>query len=374
MSAATSSNLTALRAEMRRLAITGYAGLAVSGVLLATAWDIGSALHWFVLAATTWTLVIYLAGSRLDLNRPQPLMPLYPRLGLANQITIMRGGLIAATGGFLFLEWPSGVMAWIPGAVYTFAAVLDRIDGFVARRTGQTSQFGIELDTLLDALGLAVAPLLAVWYGQIHWTYLLFSLAYYLFRWGIAWRERHLLPVYALPPSIVRRAWAGFQMGFIGVVLFPLFQPPLTRIAGSAFVLPVLIGFFIDWLTVSGRIDHQRSSTRQFFQTLEIFSRYLFLPALRLFIPASLLFLIGWPDRVTEILMLMMTVLVLVGLCGRTAALALLLSLGLYYGSLPLGINAGILIFAIVWIMLLGTGAFSLWLADERWINRHDGA
>jgi CDP-diacylglycerol--glycerol-3-phosphate 3-phosphatidyltransferase len=31
------------------------------------------------------------------------------------------------------------------------------------------------------------------------------------------------------------------------------------------------------------------------------------------------------------------------------------------------------IIFSSVWLMLLGTGRFSLWQWDDRWVNRRDG-
>ena len=138
--------------------------------------------------------------------------------------------------------------------------------------------------------------------------------------------------------------------------------------------MPVLIGFFIDWLTVSGRIEHHQPSTRQFFQTLDNISRNTGLPSLRVLILIISFYLAGWPDTILESFMLLAATLVLAGICGRIAALALLLMLGAYYKSGELEILAQVLVFAITGIMLLGTGARSLWLADERWINRHDGA
>jgi CDP-diacylglycerol--glycerol-3-phosphate 3-phosphatidyltransferase len=32
------------------------------------------------------------------------------------------------------------------------------------------------------------------------------------------------------------------------------------------------------------------------------------------------------------------------------------------------------LLFSVIWLMLLGTGRFSLWEEDHHWINRYDGA
>src|SRR5690606_21176327 len=121
---------------------------------------------------------------------------------------------------------------------------------------------GTELDTAYDALGLLIAPLLAVSYGKIHWSFLLVSAAYYIFQWGLYWRRTHNLPVYELLPSMLRRTLAGFQMGFVAVILLPCFQAPATHWIGVAFMIPMLLGFMVDWLVVSGRIQSSNANTQ----------------------------------------------------------------------------------------------------------------
>lgn len=362
-----------LKQELRRLALVTAGMTGITGIVLALLWEPRSALQWVIVTGLLGSVVGYQTRNRLVMNRAQSSAVLYPTLGLANRLTVLRGGLISATGGFLFLDWPPGVLAWLPGCLYTLAAILDRVDGFVARKRGQTSLLGIELDTLFDALGLAVAPLLAVWYGQIHWSYLLFSIAYYLFQWGIYRRRRKGLPVQNLPPNIVRRTWAGFQMGFIGVVLFPLFMPPLTRVAGIAFVVPVLAGFLIDWLVVSGRIDRGSESTARLCSRCEQYGHRIFHPLLRVLVTTVVIFLTGFPDTAIESAMLITAGLVFAGLSGRAAALMLIVLLGFYYREHAFGVAGMILTFSTVWVMLLGTGHYSLWRPDEDWINRYDG-
>ena len=109
-----------------------------------------------------WTLCWQQVWQRRTLNRAAPEAALYPALGLANQLTILRGLLIAATGGLLLQLPDNALLIWAAALLYSIAAILDRVDGFVARRTRQTSLLGSELDTVFDALGLVVAPLLAV--------------------------------------------------------------------------------------------------------------------------------------------------------------------------------------------------------------------
>src|SRR5947208_1272603 len=48
-----------------------------------------------------------------------------------------------------------------------FAHVLDGVDGYAARLTKTTSQFGIEFDSLADVVSFGVAPAILVYFG--HW-------------------------------------------------------------------------------------------------------------------------------------------------------------------------------------------------------------
>lgn len=334
-----------------------------------------NALQWLLIADGLWIFVCWQLWRRVELNRASEDAPLYPRLGWANRLTLLRGGLIALTGGFLFQPQAVGLMAWIPGVLYSIAAILDRMDGFVARRSKHTSLLGNELDTVYDALGLLVAPLLAVGYGKLHWSFLLVSAAYYIFVWGSYWRRRHNLPVYPLMPSMLRRTLAGFQMGFVAFILLPCFHAPLTMIIGIAFMLPILLGFIVDWLIVSGRIP-ATATTQQAFNHLALCSHNIFQPLLRASVLIATVLFISNGNSLSSIWvsgLLIIVVAILVGLAGRVCALALLVLITLLHGDKQIDGIITAIIFSSVWLMLLGTGRFSLWQWDERWVNRRDG-
>ena len=370
------SVIVATLREFKRVATYGWAVLVFTALVIVGIWSWGAAAQWLLQAGLLWILVLYQTRGYLPLNRKGPEDVLYSHLGLANRLTILRGWLVACTGGFLFQQSPPGIIALVPAGFYAVSAIIDRIDGFAARKTGQVSQMGMELDTVFDALGLAIAPLLAVWYGKIHWSYLLVSCAYYLFKYGQRYRQKNGLPLFALEPKLSRRAIAGFQMGFIAVVLFPMFQPPATRIAGFAFMLPVLAGFLIDWLVVSGRISDKSFINHQLLELGEKVISLFTQPALRLILAG---FLLTWSLRYTEtssnsplILWAMIAcgLLILLGIMGRVAALALILLIG-WMNSSQL---SSLILPITVWILVLGTGHFSLWTWDDDWVNRYDGA
>lgn len=334
------------------------------------------ALQWLLIADCLWFLVCWQLWQRADLNRPSEGAAPYPSLGWANRLTLLRGGLIALTGGFLFQPQALGLMAWIPGVLYTIAAILDRMDGFVARRSKQTSLLGSELDTAYDALGLLVAPLLAVGYGKVHWSFLLVSAAYYIFVWGLYWRRTHQLPVYPLLPSALRRTLAGFQMGFVALILLPCFYAPFTVVVGLAFMLPILLGFIVDWLVVSGRIP-STAATTHFFNRLAHFSHNIFQPLLRLLLLVALfLFSTNNNGSSPTILLcglLLAAAMTLIGLTGRVGALLVLIFIGFLLGAAATDAITATIIFTCAGLVLLGTGRFSLWQGDDRWVNRRDG-
>jgi CDP-diacylglycerol--glycerol-3-phosphate 3-phosphatidyltransferase len=249
---------------------------------------------------------------------------------------------------------------------------------------------GTELDTAVDALGLLVVPLLAVDLGKIHWSYLLVSVAYYLFQLGLYWRRQHGKPVYPLVPHNLRRVLAGFQMGFVAVVLWPPFLAPMTLVMGIAFMVPVLIGFIIDWFVVSGRIQAQRPATAEWFSKLAVFRTTFFQPALRLLLLGGLFVFSRNPDlaqltqhltqqnsfwsaAVLNYTLGVCAAMIVLGFGGRIGALVLLGLLTCYFPAVSLQSAMVAVMVSAVWILLLGCGRFSLWQYDDRWITRYDG-
>lgn len=338
------------------------AGVLSAGVLFFAFSQSGvSPLLWFFLSGSLWIYCWLQTWRRQDLNRPDIAAPPYNDFGWANRLTLLRGGLIALAGGFLF-QSPSGVVAWLPGILYSVAAILDRTDGWVARRSGRTSVLGKELDTEMDALGLLVAPLLAVTLGKFHWSFLAVSAAYYIFSAGLHWRRRQQLPVYPLPPSILRRTLAGLQMGFVAFVLFPVFPAEFTRILGVAFMLPILAGFFLDWLAVSGRLEVES----RFFRRAAYFGQQLFIPALRICVGLLIIGGVVWGELTA--LTLLLGILIVVGAGARTMAGVFLVLSCLTWTSFSAG-NIALLLLCS-WIALLGGGAFCLWRGDDEWVER----
>ena len=198
-----------MKQELQKITILGSVILLSIFIELTRKQNVLIALQWFLQAGLIWGFVCQFTWWQLSLNRANEHAPLYHTLGLGNRLTILRGGLIAVTGGFLFL--PHEV--WFAALPYSLSVILDRVDGFVARRYKQTSLLGTQLDITFDALGLMIAPLMAISSGQIHWSYFLLSIAYYIYQAGLHYRKKQALPIYSSPENSLRRTLAGFQMG-----------------------------------------------------------------------------------------------------------------------------------------------------------------
>src|SRR2546430_450244 len=100
--------------------------------------------------------------SRLEGRRPRfRLFPLRRLLRILLTLLALRAGLPAIRLAVEDkLEWAV--------AASVFAALLDGIDGRVARMLKGTSRFGAELDSLADFVNFGVAPALMLYFGGLH--------------------------------------------------------------------------------------------------------------------------------------------------------------------------------------------------------------
>ena len=82
------------------------------------------------------------------------------RLNIPNLLTLFRIALIPVFVVVFYL--PFDWINWWTTAIFGLAAITDWLDGFLARRWGETSAFGAFLDPVADKLMVAVALVLLV--------------------------------------------------------------------------------------------------------------------------------------------------------------------------------------------------------------------
>lgn len=138
-----------------------------------------------VAIARPWLLAAVGGVSLLVLVVTQkPALPRLGGLGVANAITLARLALLIVASAVLPTPW-----------AFAIVLVLDAVDGAVARRLGEASDFGAQLDMETDALFVAVlsvtslvagAPLWVLGFGALRYVLVLARVVFP----GQATRER----------------------------------------------------------------------------------------------------------------------------------------------------------------------------------------
>ncbi len=385
------SPLTILKRKSIYLAIASAIILSSGQYGLRVLISPGYANRWFILTAGGVAYLVYIFRKLLPLNQKQGTGgEILPVLGPGTVLTISRGILVSMLAGFLFSPWPQGGLAWVPALLYWLANLTDFLDGFIARRTNYETRLGEALDMALDGYGVLVAAILVVQFGQVPVWYLPVGLARYIFLLGIWVRKQAGKPVNELPPSIRRRAFAGLQMGFLGIMLMPLFTPPGTYWAAGLFTFMFLAGFLLDWLYLSGavtseQVGHLLRSYAVLFRGSIFSLRIITVGLLAWTIAEKLRIAVGQTGVLPGtgsalnwawfiILEGFLFLLLVTGSAGRLAALAVLLLQGIYQLAAPLSVQQLLLILASAAVFFLGTGPISLWTPEDRLIYRRAGA
>jgi CDP-diacylglycerol--glycerol-3-phosphate 3-phosphatidyltransferase len=244
-----------LRRTIAGLTVGGAAMLIAGAACFFSSWTSGASFGagagaaWLFFCTTLWrrrTLNVFLDDAAKT-------APPAAALTAATWITVTRAWLVSALAGWFLSPALKGAAAWIPGWLYLVAVLGDLVDGAVARRLRQSTGLGAALDVTTDALGLLVAPLLAVRLGRLPPWYLLLSAAYPLFQAGLRLRARWHLPSFPqrLRPNPRARILAGVQMGLVTAALFPVLPPSLLWPAATVAMVPTLVLFAREWRTAT---------------------------------------------------------------------------------------------------------------------------
>ena len=393
------TNRRALTALHRRWAAVAafYMAVGLAGFsLLYSGWTPPFAQRWLLLTGLVMLRQLWLLWQSLPLNHREGETALLPTLGYGTALTIGRGMAIALLAGFIFLPRPPGWLAWTPAILYSTGAILDYLDGYVARITNHATKLGESLDMEFDVIGVLAAVLLTISYGQLPIWYLAVGLPREIFLFGHWILRKRGLPVYDLTPSSDRRLIAGLQMGFLSVVLWPVFTPPATTLAAVLFAVPLLTSFGRDWLVTSGRLPadseqyrRTRSLAKQILQSwLPAIARPLgaltALAILRQEIPAFAAWTsyaqgigFGSPERFFWGLVMLSAgslLLFAAGILGRFAAIPLIALA--CWDLLAVGFNwptNGLLLACAIIVLQMGSGFFALWRPEERLIRKRAG-
>jgi phosphatidylglycerophosphate synthase len=167
------------------------------------------------------------------------------RIGPANQVTLVRLALTSLLAGLLG-ETPPDI-AWLAFGIASLVLVLDGIDGWLARRSGCSSEFGGRFDMETDALLIVLMASLTWQLEQAGVWVLLSGALRYLFGLAMAilpWLRR------PLPPSRRRKLVCVLQILSLLLALLPWINPPWSNGLAMAGLLLLCYSFLTDivWL------------------------------------------------------------------------------------------------------------------------------
>jgi phosphatidylglycerophosphate synthase len=185
-----------------------------------------------------WAVMAYLPGSHP-----------HPRFGAANVVTLARGLVAALLGALVVAPTGNGVAAFATTAG-TLAAVLDGVDGRLARGKGIASEFGARFDMETDALLVLVLAVLAWrWDRAGAWVLLSGLLRYGFVAVGVLvpWMRR------PLPASRLRKTICVVQIVVLLAVIAPLLPPGASSPLALAGLLVLASSFAIDLSWLAGR-------------------------------------------------------------------------------------------------------------------------
>ncbi len=89
----------------------------------------------------------------------------WKKLNLANKITLLRIGAIIPI--LFLLAFPNNFTCWLAFLLFVVASMSDFLDGYIARREGQVTNFGKFLDPLADKLLICSVLIMMVGLGWV---------------------------------------------------------------------------------------------------------------------------------------------------------------------------------------------------------------
>lgn len=220
--------------------VTALMAIALAAAATVVARELALGPSYLVKVLAVFALVAGFVLANLGAHHP------FARFGPANQITLARTALMAILAG-LVGEQGGTALGGLAFALAIIAALLDAVDGPLARATGMASAFGARFDMETDAALLLVLAALA-WQLDKAGPWVLASglLRYAFVAAGAAapWLGR------PLPPSFRRRLVCAVQTGVLVAVLAPVLAPPVTSVLAALVLAALCYSFAADviWL------------------------------------------------------------------------------------------------------------------------------
>jgi len=171
---------------------------------------------------------------------------------LANVLTVLRIALVPFFAWALLADGGHTTTGrLIATGLFVIAAATDRLDGWLARRSGQVTDLGKMLDPIADKVLIGTALVLLSWLGDLPWWVTVIILVREL---GITAMRFFLLRYVVLPASRGGKLKTVLQSVAIGLYLLPLdVLPEFVSVVAVIFMGAALV------VTVVTGIDYART-------------------------------------------------------------------------------------------------------------------
>jgi phosphatidylglycerophosphate synthase len=192
------------------------------------------------------SVVFFAAAAILIVGRVGAHHP-FPRFGAANVVTLLRVALVSAMAGLLG-ETPDRRMASLAVAIVVVVAALDGVDGWLARRGGQSSAFGARFDMETDAALILILSLLVWQHGKAGAWVVACGLMRYAFvalGWVVPWMAG------PLRSTIRGKSVAIGQFMGLAAALSPVVPVPFSNAVAALTLSALACSFAVDiaWLS-----------------------------------------------------------------------------------------------------------------------------
>jgi phosphatidylglycerophosphate synthase len=228
---------------------------AAAAIALAAAATVGAAAllgYWLGDRAVVIRTAVLAAAGGIVLLRLAERRPPGATFGAANSVTLVRAALVVLLAALVGVM-PTPSLAWALVGLGAAGAALDGVDGALARRRNEASDFGARFDMETDALLILVLAALVWQHGKAAIWVLAAGLLRYLFvavRRALPWLGA------PLPPSRRRQAVCVVQIVSLLAALMPLVQPPMSGALALAGFAALAWSFAVDvvWLARHARV------------------------------------------------------------------------------------------------------------------------
>ncbi len=251
-------------------ATTGVVALTALAIgVIAVAWQPARTVAFTGGVALTLAAVVVVIGIAVERSARRGVLD---PLTVASWVTLTRGALLACFVGVLggIVGVPgggtgtlpahggntvSGLVAWLPAALFAAAGLLDAVDGMIARTTGAVTDLGGRLDAELDGFSTLVGAVAVVSMGAASVAFLAVGVAWYLYAGSRWWRRRRGRPVRDLPTSRVRAPLSAAVLVAIWLGLTPVTTAEQSTLLTTVVAVPFLVNFLWDWLVMTRRVS-----------------------------------------------------------------------------------------------------------------------